>query len=71
MSLWNGLWTSRGTPKPVLATLNAAVVDALADPVVQQRLADLGLEAFPPEMQTPEALAAFQKDRDGEMVADH
>ena len=61
MSLWNGLWTSRGTPKPVIATLNAAVVDALADPAVKQRLAALGLEIFPREMQTPEALTAFQK----------
>ena len=61
MSLWNGLWTSRGAPKPVIATLNAAVVDALADPAVKQRLAALGLEIFPREMQTPEALTAFQK----------
>jgi hypothetical protein len=36
-------------------------VAALADPAVRSRLADLGDEVFPPEQQTPEALAAFQK----------
>ena len=41
--------------------LNAIVVDALADPAVRQRLADLGQEIFPREQQTPEALGAFQK----------
>jgi hypothetical protein len=33
----------------------------LADPVVRNRLTDLGVEIFPREQQTPEALAAFQK----------
>jgi tripartite-type tricarboxylate transporter receptor subunit TctC len=61
MSLWNGVWAPKGTPKPVIAKLNAAVVETLAAPAVQQRLADLGLEIFPREMQTPEALTAFQK----------
>jgi tripartite-type tricarboxylate transporter receptor subunit TctC len=41
--------------------LNAAAVDALADPTVRQRLADIGQEIFPREQQNPEALAAFQK----------
>jgi tripartite-type tricarboxylate transporter receptor subunit TctC len=43
------------------AKVNAAVVEALADPAVRSRLADLGVEAFPREQQTPEALAALQK----------
>jgi hypothetical protein len=37
------------------------VVDALADPEVRQRLADLGQVIFPREQQTPEALGAFHK----------
>ena len=41
--------------------LNAAAVTALADQAVRSRLADLGLEIFPREHQTPEALAAMQK----------
>ena len=34
---------------------------ALADPLVQSRLADLGFELFPRERQTPEALGALVK----------
>ena len=36
-------------------------MEALADPAVQSRLADLGNEIFPREKQTPEALAAMQR----------
>jgi tripartite-type tricarboxylate transporter receptor subunit TctC len=61
VSLWYGLWATGGTPKDVIAKLNAAVVDALADPVVRQRLTELELEIPPREKQTPEALAALQK----------
>jgi len=59
--LWQGLWVPKGTPKNIIAKLNAAVVDALADPAVRTRLADLGVEIFPRDKQTPEALGAFQK----------
>jgi tripartite-type tricarboxylate transporter receptor subunit TctC len=41
--------------------LNAAVVEALADPEVQFRLADLGQEVFPRQEQTAEALGALVK----------
>jgi tripartite-type tricarboxylate transporter receptor subunit TctC len=41
--------------------LNAAVVDALADPTVRNRLTDIGQEIFPSDQQTPEALHAFHK----------
>ena len=61
MSYWHGLWAPRGTPKDVVARLNAAVVAALADAGVRARLAELGQEIFPREEQTPEALGAFQK----------
>jgi tripartite-type tricarboxylate transporter receptor subunit TctC len=37
------------------------VAEALADPAVSSRLADLGLEIFPREQQTPEALGALVK----------
>lgn len=61
MTLWSGMWVPKGTPKPVIAKLNAAVVEALADPVVGRRLSDLGLEIPPRSQQTPEALAAHHK----------
>jgi tripartite-type tricarboxylate transporter receptor subunit TctC len=60
-SRWHALWVPKGTPKNIVGKLNAAVRDALADPAVRARLADLGQESFPREQQTPEALGAFQK----------
>src|SRR5947199_4029813 len=41
ISLWSALWVPKGTPKDMVAKLNAAVMDALADPAVRQRLADV------------------------------
>jgi tripartite-type tricarboxylate transporter receptor subunit TctC len=61
ISLWHGLWLPKGTPKDIIAKLNGAVVDALADPKVRARLADLAQETFPRAQQTPEALGALQK----------
>jgi tripartite-type tricarboxylate transporter receptor subunit TctC len=58
---WYGLFAPRGTPKNVVDKLHAATVDALADPAVRSRLVDLGLGLFPPEQQTPDALAALVK----------
>ena len=60
-SIWHGLWAPKGTRKDVIATLDAAVVETLADPVVRQRLIDLGQESWPRDKQTPQALAAQQK----------
>jgi tripartite-type tricarboxylate transporter receptor subunit TctC len=48
-------------PSQIIAKLNAAAVQALADPAVGSRLADLGMEVFPREKQTPEALGAMVK----------
>jgi tripartite-type tricarboxylate transporter receptor subunit TctC len=61
LSYWHGLWAPRGTPKAIVETLNAAVVTALAEPAVRQRLGDIGQEIFPREQQRPESLGALQK----------
>jgi tripartite-type tricarboxylate transporter receptor subunit TctC len=61
ISFWNGLWAPKGTPKDAVAKLNAAVVDALADPAVRQRLTELGHVIAKREEQTPEGLGAFHK----------
>jgi tripartite-type tricarboxylate transporter receptor subunit TctC len=58
---WFGLFAPRGTPRDIIGKINAAAVEALADPAVQSRLAGLGLEIFPREQQTPEALGAMQR----------
>ncbi|MEA2883632.1 MAG: hypothetical protein QOH32_2888, partial [Bradyrhizobium sp.] len=64
MSGWFGFFAPKGLPRDVLARLNAATVEALADPALQKRFQELGLDIAPREQQTPEGLAAFQK---GEM----
>ena len=61
ISFWHGLWVPKGTPKEIIAKLNGAVVDTLADPGVRQRLADLGQVIATREQQTPSALAAYHK----------
>ena len=61
MSGWFGFWAPKGTPKDIIAKLNAATVEALADPAIQKRFSDLGLDVAPRAQQTPEGLAAFQK----------
>jgi tripartite-type tricarboxylate transporter receptor subunit TctC len=61
MSIWHGLWVPKGTPKAVVARLNAAIVESLADPAVRERLANLGQEIPAPDQQTPEVLRAHHK----------
>jgi tripartite-type tricarboxylate transporter receptor subunit TctC len=61
ISFWHGLWTTKGTPKPVVDRLNKAVVAALADPAVRARIENLGQVIFPRDQQNPAALAAYHK----------
>jgi tripartite-type tricarboxylate transporter receptor subunit TctC len=61
VSSWSGLWAPRGTPKDIIAKLNTSVMSGLTDATVRSRFADIGMEVFPREQQTPEALRAHQK----------
>ena len=58
---WLGAYAPKGTPKDVVAKLNAAFRAAMADPAVAKRIADQGLEIPPPEQRSPEAFAAYLK----------
>jgi tripartite-type tricarboxylate transporter receptor subunit TctC len=60
-SAWYALFAPKGTPREIIGRLNAATVQAMADPLVQSRLANLGGEIFPTERQTPEAVDALVK----------
>jgi len=61
INIWYGLWAPAGTPKYIIAKLNSAAVTAMADPTVQKRFADLGLDMPPRDQQTAQALGALQK----------
>jgi tripartite-type tricarboxylate transporter receptor subunit TctC len=61
ISIWNGLWAPKGTPKDVIDKLNGAAVTALADPAVRKRMEELGQDLPTVEEMKPAAFAAFQK----------
>jgi tripartite-type tricarboxylate transporter receptor subunit TctC len=61
INFWHALWTTAGTPKDAVEGLDAAVVSALANPAVRQRLETLGQVIFPRDQQNPAALAAYHK----------
>jgi tripartite-type tricarboxylate transporter receptor subunit TctC len=61
LPFWHGLWVPKATPAAVIERLNAAVVEALADPTLRKRLTGLGVEIRPREEQTPQVLRTFLK----------
>lgn len=61
VAVWHGLYAPKGTPKPVIDKVDAALLVALKDPIVKQRFADLGTEPVSADRATPEALRTFLK----------
>jgi len=62
IAVWTALWAPRATLRAIIDKLNAAAVEAVADPVVRKRLTEeLGQDIPPREQQTPEALYTYQK----------
>jgi putative tricarboxylic transport membrane protein len=59
--VWNGLFAPKGTPKPALDRLVAALQAAVQAPAFRARLADLGAEPVPPSKATPGSLGALLK----------
>ncbi len=60
-SLWSAMFAPKDTPRAIVDTINRAVVAALAEPKVRERLESQGMEIAAREKQTPEALAAIQQ----------
>ncbi len=61
ITFWHGLWAPKGTPKAIVAKLNAAVVEAFADPAIVKRFTEIGHALPSRSEQTPEALHTFHK----------
>jgi tripartite-type tricarboxylate transporter receptor subunit TctC len=61
VGIWHGLYAPKGTPKPVLDKLVAALQETVKDDSVKKKFADLGATTFPPEKATPAALHAHLK----------
>lgn len=59
LAVWYGLVVPRGTPRPVLDTLSAALRSALADAAVAQRFAEFGAQPVSAERATNEAYGSF------------
>src|SRR6476646_4881649 len=59
--VWKGLFAPKGTPKPVLDKLVAALQTAVQAPAFRARLADLGAEPVPPAKATPASLGTLLK----------
>jgi tripartite-type tricarboxylate transporter receptor subunit TctC len=57
---WQAVFAPKATPKDIVAKFNAAVITALAETTVRQRLANIGQQIFAPDQQSPEALRSFQ-----------
>ena len=56
ISIWHGMYAPKGTPKPVLDKLVAALQKALEDENLNKRFADLGATTVSKDRATPEAL---------------
>ena len=54
--VWHGLYVPKGTPKPVVERLTAALQEAVKDPGFKDNLAKLGAEPVAPNRATPQAL---------------
>ncbi len=61
VSVWQGLYVPKGTPKPIIDTLVKALQTALADPALKKRFVELGTDPASKESATPAALRKHLK----------
>ena len=61
MVVWYAMYAPKGTPKPIVDKLSAALQKALQDPEVQERLAQSGAQTVPPERARPDVLREHLK----------
>jgi len=61
VGIWHGLYAPKGTPKPVIDKLVAALQAAMKDPGLEHRFTELGAVSYPADKQTPAALEAHLK----------
>jgi len=61
MSIWTGMFAPKGTPRDIIDNLAAALDQALDDPGVQTRLADLGGSLPAQDERTPAKFDSFVK----------
>jgi tripartite-type tricarboxylate transporter receptor subunit TctC len=58
---WSALFLPKGAPEAVVKKLNAAAVEAIKTPAVQERMKSLGATVARGDQQSPEWLGAFVK----------
>jgi len=66
---WTALFAPKGTPKPIIEQLNAAVDKAMKDPAIAKRLDELGADLpAPGEERSPQALGKLVAAEVGKWV---
>ena len=61
VGVWHGIYAPKGTPKPVLDKLVAALQESLQDPAFRSKMAELGAEIYGSDKARPDALRAHLK----------
>ncbi|MEC4722822.1 tripartite tricarboxylate transporter substrate-binding protein [Noviherbaspirillum sp. CPCC 100848] len=62
LNIWYGVFAPKGAPKPVIERLVASLQEAVKDPDVKSRFADLGAIPVSEKRATPEALQTLLKE---------
>ena len=71
---WQAIFAPAGTPDAVIKTLNTALQQAVADPIIVKNWAAQDVSAFPQDQRSPAAASAFLKSeiaRWGQVIRDN